>query len=431
MARSYATVGQMMTYAVDKSLQFAGLEGWADHQGRAEVIVRHMLEFVLMAPRSRSAFLRTVARTEQRTGSIVAAPRLRKDSPDLLAEMLPSSPTADDGARLGIVLRTQGAFDAARLRSLHATLGTSPHHLLIAISRRSDLQEVEGELPEGVRTISWGRMSRRMVKADPGHAALWETIGEIGENSGRPIVQFPVEVKRLLTKGRIARELRTHLDVLHLASRTLLGSSPHFSTRRGQTSAHLQAGVGLQRTGLEFGEVEHGTPVHLLRTGERPTPLGIGVLSTEEEQAAAQARLDALAQRTTWRTEDAPAPVPEELIGAPASPEVEAARLLLWAIFNPMLLRDRGFDPAPARRQPALTATTMGLRLHQRGDDSGTTYRIWVGGEREWDHLIPKVTREATDSHVEVTYAIAPRKSQSTADFVWQVHRALRSLTIE
>lgn len=431
MARSYATVGQMLTYAVDKSLQFAGLEGWSDHRGRAEVIVRHMLEFVLMAPRSRSAFLRTVARTEHRTGSIVAAPRLRKNSPDLLAEMLPSSPTVDDGARLGIVLSTEGAFDTARLRSLHAALGTSPHHLLIAISRRSDLQEIEGELPEGVRTTSWARLSRRMVKADPGHAALWETIGEIGENSGRPIVQFPVEVKRLLTKKKIAREFRAHLDVLHLASRTLLGSSPHFSTRRGQTSAHLQAGVSLQRTGLEFGEVEHGTPVHLLRTGERPTPLGIGLLGSEEEHAAAQARLDSLAQRAAWRTDDAPAPVPQELIGAPASPEVEAARLLLWAIFNPMLLRDRGFDPAPARRQPALTATTMGLRLHHRGDDSGTTYRIWVGGEREWEHLIPKVTREATDSQAEVTYAIAPRKSESTADFIWQVHRALRSLTIE
>lgn len=431
MARSYATVGQMLTYAVDRSLQSAGLEGWPDQHDRAEVIVRHMLEFVLMAPRSRSAFLRTVAHTEHRTGSIVAAPRLRKNSPDLIAEMLPSSATADDGARLGIVLSTDGAFDVTQLQALHKALGTSPHQLLIAISRRSDLQDVAGELPDGVLTTSWSRLSRRMVKADPGHAALWETIGEIGENSGRPIVQFPVDAKRLLTKDRIAREFRAHLDVLHQASRTLLGSSPHFSTRRGQTAAHLQAGVGLHRTGLEFGEVEHGTPVHFLRTGQRPTPLGIGLLDSEEEQTAARARLERLVSRSTWRTQDAPMQIPEELIGAPASPEVEGARLLLWAILNPMLLRDRGFDLAPARRQPALTATTLGLRLHHRGDESGTTYRIWVGGDREWTHLIPKVTREASDSHAEVTYAIAPRKSQSTADFVWQVHRALRSLTIE
>ena len=95
-----------------------------------------------------------------------------------------------------------------------------------------------------------------------------------------------------------------------------------------------------------------------------------------------------------------------------------------------MLLRDRGFDPAPSRRQPALTSTTMGLRLLHRGDDSGTEYRLWVGGDREWKNLIPRVTREETAQRPSETYAIAPRKSQSTADFVWEVHRALRSLTI-
>ncbi|WP_262425909.1 hypothetical protein [Brachybacterium sp. Z12] len=42
----------------------------------------------------------------------------------------------------------------------------------------------------------------------------------------------------------------------------------------------------------------------------------------------------------------------------------------------------------------------------------------------------PRVTREETAQRPSETYAIAPRKSQSTADFVWEVHRALRSLTI-
>src|SRR5699024_8248970 len=106
MARSYATVGQMLTYAMDRSVQSAGLEGWTSHPDRADVVLRHMLEFVLMAPRSRSAFLRTAARTEHATGSIVAAPRLRRNAPDLVAEMFPSS--TDDGARLGIALRTGG-----------------------------------------------------------------------------------------------------------------------------------------------------------------------------------------------------------------------------------------------------------------------------------------------------------------------------------
>lgn len=430
MARSYATVGQMLTYAMDRSLRSAGVEGWTAHPDRAEVLLRHMLEFVLMAPRSRSAFLRAVARTEHTTGSIVAAPRLRRTAPDLIAEMLPSSAEEDDGARLGIALRTGGAFDLARLEGLRAALGTSPHHLLIAISRRSDLWDADSRLPQGVVALSWSRMSRCMVKSDPGHAALWETIGEIGENSGRPVVQFPVEVKKLLTKRRVAMEFRAHLDVLHQAGRSLFGTSAHFSTRRGQASAHLQVGVGLQRTGLEFGEVEHGTPVHLTRTGQEPVPLGIGRLEDAPARAAAQERLDELAGRPDWRTADRLPQSAGELIGTPASPEVEGARLLLWAIFNPMLLRDRGFDLAPSRRQPALTATTLGLRLHHRGEDPRTTYRIWVGGETEWSTLIPRVTREATKEREEETYAVAPRKSQSTADFVWEVHRALRSLTI-
>ncbi|GAA4530536.1 hypothetical protein GCM10023160_31660 [Brachybacterium paraconglomeratum] len=429
MARSYATVGQMLTYAVDRSALSPDLEIPAERHVRVEVILRHMLEFVLMSPRSRDAFLRTIARTEHTTGSIAAAPRMRKTSPDLLAELLPIAGEADEGARLGIALRVGGPFSTARLREMRAALGSSPQHLLVAIARHTDRAELEGEVPDGVIATSWARVARRMPKADPGHAHLWETLGEVGENAGRPVVQFPVDAKKLLTRTSTAREFRAHLDVLHHASRTLLGTSPHFSTRRGQTGAHLQAGVGRQRTGLEFGEVEQGTPVHFQRTGEMPIPLGIGRLETEEERAAATERL-AMFSRRTWRTEAERPPASGELIGAPASPELEGARLLLWALFNPMLLRDRGFEPAPAKRQPALTATSMGLRLLQRGDDSGAEYRLWVGGDRDWKNLIPRVTREETARHPAETYAIAPRKSQSTADFVWEVHRALRSLTI-
>lgn len=426
MARSYATVGQMLTYAVERSSPSLELQGPA----RVEVILRHMLEFVLMSPRSRDAFLRTVARTEHTTGSIAASPRLRRTSPDLVAELLPSSSDSDDGARLGIALRVGGPFGTTQLREMRAALGSSPHHLLLAIARHTDRAELEGEVPDGVVATSWARVGRRMPKADPGHAHLWQTLGEVGENAGRPVVQFPVNAKKLLTRAATAQEFRAHLDVLHQASRTLLGTSPHFSTRRGQTDAHLQAGVGRQRTGLEFGEVEHGTPVHFVRTGEEPVPLGIGRAGDDAEREQARERLEMFARRTAWRTEAGTPPPPGELIGAPAAPEVEGARLLLWAIFNPMLLRDRGFDPAPSRRQPALTSTTMGLRLLHRGDDSGTEYRIWVGGDREWKNLIPRVTREETAQRPAETYAVAPRKSQSTADFVWEVHRALRSLTI-
>ncbi|HJG92403.1 MAG TPA: hypothetical protein K8V81_11855, partial [Brachybacterium massiliense] len=251
MARSYATVGQMLTYAVERSSLSLELQGPA----RVEVILRHMLEFVLMSPRSRDAFLRTVARTEHTTGSIAASPRLRRTSPDLVAELLPSSSDSDDGARLGIALRVGGPFGTTQLREMRAALGSSPHHLLLAIARHTDRAELEGEVPDGVVATSWARVGRRMPKADPGHAHLWQTLGEVGENAGRPVVQFPVNAKKLLTRAATAQEFRAHLDVLHQASRTLLGTSPHFSTRRGQTDAHLQAGVGRQRTGLEFGEV--------------------------------------------------------------------------------------------------------------------------------------------------------------------------------
>ncbi|MGP5198168.1 hypothetical protein ACTXKN_03315 [Brachybacterium alimentarium] len=167
-----------------------------------------------------------------------------------------------------------------------------------------------------------------------------------------------------------------------------------------------------------------------MRTGSTPIPLGIGLLESEEELDAARERLAVLDRRSAWRSENSGLPDLGELIGTAASPEVEGARLLLWAIFNPLLLRDRGFDLAPARRQPALSSTTLSLRLQRRGDDSGTLYRIWVGGDRDWSNLIPRVTREASTDRAEETYAVAPRKSQSTADFVWEVHRALRSLTI-
>ena len=459
MARSYATVGQMMSYAIDRSVSSPDVQMPRDRNGDVELLLRHMLEFVLMAARSRDAFLRTVAQTDHTTGSITGVPRLRSTSPDLIAELLPSSSDTDDSARLGISLHVSEPFSVRQLSRLRRALGSSPHHLLVVITRRSDLADSEGAaeqdrreqrvrqdqgpradegsaadqraaLPQGVITVSWHRLAKRMPKVDAGHAHLWETIGEIGENAGSPVVQYPLNARRLLTRSSIAQELRGHLDVFHLASRTQLGASPHFSTRRGQTDAHLQAGVSRQRFGLEFGEVDHGSPVHLLRTGEKPVPLHIGRLAADEQRAQAKERLEAIARRSSWRTDPAAIPRRAELLGTPASPEVEGARLLLWAVMNPMLLRDRGFDLAPARRQPALTATSLGLRLLERGDGTGATYRIWVGESRHWGSLIPRVTREGSGGESEETYAVAPRKKQSTADFVWEVHKALRSLTI-
>ena len=41
MARSYATVGQMLTYAVDRSMSSPDLEASAEQHTRVEVILQH------------------------------------------------------------------------------------------------------------------------------------------------------------------------------------------------------------------------------------------------------------------------------------------------------------------------------------------------------------------------------------------------------
>lgn len=439
MPRSYATVGQMMTYAVDRAVSSPDLDLHRRGDGHIELMLRHMLEFVLMSPRSREAFLRTVARDERATGSITAAPRPRRSSPDLVGEILPDE-EHPDGGRLGACVRVGRHTPTEQVARLRRELGPGAAHLLVLVVRKAEVSDqvaavqrlqdaIEDDGPE-MMVASWRRIGRRMPKADPGHAHLWDTIGEIGEHAGSPIVQFPLNARSLLTDAETAAEMRAHLDVLREASRTLLGASARFSTRRGQEEAALQVGVTRHRTGVAFGEVDHGTPVHLQRADGTSHPLGIGHLRLDEEREAAHEHLAAIARCSAWRTDSGTLPDLPELIGAPASPELEGARRILWAVLNPALLRDRGFDLAPSRRQPALSATSLGLRLLHRGDPTRTVYGIWLGGTRRWDTLIPRVTREAGEHRPAETYAVAPRKGQSTSDFVWEVHKALRSLTI-
>src|SRR5699024_2912914 len=143
-ARSYATVGQMMSYAIDRSVVSPDVQMPRDRNRDVELLLRHMLEFVLMAARSRDAFLRTVAQTDHTTGSITSAPRMRSTSPDLIAELLPSSSDTDDPVRLGTSLRVGEPFSVRQLSRLRRALGTSPQHLLVVITRRSDLADSEG-----------------------------------------------------------------------------------------------------------------------------------------------------------------------------------------------------------------------------------------------------------------------------------------------
>lgn len=453
MARSYATVGQMTTYAVDRAVSSPDLASHPDHTAHVELLLRHMLEFVLMAPRSREAFLRTIARSERDTGTIVSDPRPRRSSPDLVADLLHTPGAAEDAARLGVSVRVDRPLSSRALRRALDALGPDPQDLLVCLVRTHDAdaqRRAAAELSEGagstdgtgptedtdeaaaptVVVATWNRIAKKLAKADPGHADLWETIGEIGENAGSPVVQYPLDARKLLTTRSVAEELHGHLELLRRASRELLNTSPRFSTRRGQEGAHLQAGVTRARAGLELGEADRGTLVHARRGHETPLPLWLGTLDSPTEHRRAEDWLDALAATSGWREDPSRLPEPDELIGAPVSPAAEGARRLLWALFHPTLLHERGFDLAPARRQRPLSATTLSLRLVQTGGDPDVLYRIWVGGTAQWATLVPRVTREATAELAPETYAVAPRKGQSTSDFVWEVHRALRSLTI-
>lgn len=444
MARSYATVGQMTTYAVDKAVSSPDLASHRDHTAHVELMLSHMLEFVLMAPRSREAFLRTIARSERETGAIVADPRPRRSSPDLVADLLPEDGAAEDAARLGVAVRVQSPLSTARLVRIAAALGPDPQDAIVSIVRSHDADaqrrtaaeataQLEAATPAvpAIVVSTWSRIGKKLAKADPGHKDLWETIGEIGENAGSPVVQYPLDARALLTSPRVAEELHGHLELLRRASRELLNTSPRFSTRRGQVGAHLQAGVTRARAGLELGEADRGTLVHARRGTRTPITLGIGSLEEPAEFGQADARLDALAgDAAAWRADPALLPDSPELIGTAVSPEAEGARLLLSALFHPTLLAERGFALAPARRQPALTSTTLALRLVEADGDPEVLYRISVGGAAPWTSLVPRVTREATAELAPESYAVAPGKGQSTSDFVWEVHRALRSLTI-
>ncbi|MCS6712298.1 hypothetical protein JSY14_09810 [Brachybacterium sp. EF45031] len=430
MARSYATVGQMMSYAMDRVSAAPDVERTVPRRLRTEAMARHMLAFVLMSPRSREAFLTTIAGSPTPTSAFTAERRLRSTAPDLVAEVLGEGAEGPERPRVLIALRVDGAPSTARLEQWDQLLGPGPGGVLLSITRKADKPRGEEATGPGRLVAStWSRIGKRMPKADPAHAHLWETIAEFGESAAAPVVQLPLDPHALLRDASVAKELRAHLDVFLHASRTLFGVAPHFSTVRGRVP-HLRAGASRGRTGLEFGDVVEGSASRFVAPGTAPVPLGIGALTGEEEQLAAEEHLAVLARRSVWRTSISAVPVPEAIIGTPATAPMDGARRLLWAVLNPELLADRGFTVAPSRMQPALTLTELGLRLRSTDDPQGPVYRITVGGTDRWKTLIPRVTREAHGTRGEETYAVAPQKGWSTSDFVWEVHRALYSLTI-
>lgn len=428
MARTYATVGQMITYAYDQVVDARGPAVAPERDLLFTSLSAHLLEFVTMTPRSRAAFSRVLLDEAVELGNIVAGPGLDRVPADLTARILPAEGAEDDGAELLIALSSSAPVGPDRIAELLEVLHPSPRSRLLVVNRKSDAAGFTGRGAERVVERTWERMRGKLAKADPGHAELWRTIGEIGLTVGLPVVQLPVDPCRLLNDATTAREFRAHLDAFHRACRVLVGATPRFSTHPSQSEAHLQVGDSRGRWGLQFAEVLDGSPVAVLRGGEVLHPLGIARPTDRAERAEAEELLARLHGRDPERTR--PVPVPERMIGATASPRMEAVRRILWAVLNPRLLREHGFELAPSRQQPLLTKSVLGVRLVRPEDPADVTYRITVGGARPWRSLVPRVEREATASLPRESYAVAPRKGQSTGDFVWEVHRALFSLTV-
>lgn len=428
MARSYATVGQMITYAYEQVLRSRSAEARESSELMFTALTSFCLEYVTMSPRSRDAFVRVMLGEEVELGNVVANETGDTGRADLSARILPADGEEDDGAVLLIALGIGAPVPAARVARLQERLGPSSRSRLLLINRKADRVGTNHREDLRVLEATWEKTRGKLAREDDGHADLWTGLGDIGLTAGLPVAQLPVSPSKLLTSTSVAHEFRAHLDVFHRACRAALGISPRFSTHAGERYAVLQAGDSRGRWGLRFTEVFKGTPTIVVRDGEVLHPLGIAMPEDEEGRAAEKALLDRLRRWPGDRSGKAPKHRP--MIGAPASPEIEAVRRLLWSVWNPVLLAERGFELAPARRQPALTATTLALRLVRPEDPEGVSYLVSVGGDREWDSLVPRVTREAFGDLPSEEYAVAPRKNWSSSEFVWEVHRALYSLTI-
>lgn len=428
MARSYATVGQMITFAYEQVLRSRPAEAREDSELMFTALTAFCLEYVTMSPRSRDAFVRVMLGEDVELGNVVANESGDSGRADLSARILPADGEEDDGAVLLIALGIGAPVPSSRVTRLQMRLGSSSRSRLLLINRKADRVGAKHRDDPRVLEATWEKTRGKLAREDSGHAELWTGLGDIGLTAGLPVAQLPVSPHKLLTSKQVAREFRGHLDVFHRACRAALAISPRFSTHAGERYAVLQAGDSRGRWGLRFNAVFKGTPTIVVRGGEVLHPLGIAMPEDDEDRAEEKALLDRLRRRPGDRTGRAPKHRP--MIGAPASPEMEAVRRLLWSVWNPLLLAERGFELAPARRQPALTATTLALRLVRPEDPVGISYLVSVGGDRDWSSLVPRVTREEHEDLPAEEYAVAPRKNWSSAEFVWEVHRALYSLTI-
>lgn len=426
MARSYSTVGHMMMYALDSVLKQPRPTG-PDTRGIIVTdFVRSMIDYILIAPDSRDAFLAKIAKTSARSAVVTAVGRVSGsiEEPDLRIE------ESKQGDAVILLLLDAGVrVTEERITALLPQLGPSPRSRLVVLSTKERRRPYDGDDSERVVLATWERVGKKLAKKDEVHGALWRTLAELALSEAYESAQLPVAAAALLRDKNLAREMQAHLGLFTRACRELVGTDPRISLLSSEFGMHVQAGSSTGRVGLEFGAVDEGTPLHLIQDGERLMPLGVGPAHSEHDEHIAQ-RFTAITAQEGWRDDPSLIPSPEGLVGQPATAAFEGARSLLWSIFDRDRLADTGFVPAPSREQPALSDTLLALRLVEADRPDSARFLLSVGRDGKWKNLIPRVSRDAHDGLPAESYAVPPAKGDSAEEYVETVHKALFSLTV-
>lgn len=414
MASTELSVGSMFAFALDHLGGATEKSDTGDRRTPRDAMSRRLLEYVLMDHKARQRFVQHAvgisgSAAELRTGSRSAGTGF-----DLVAPL-------EGGARLAVVCRVDGPPDPSVLAAQLDRLGSEERSRLLVIAPKA-APAAQTEDPRLVR-ITWKRLAKVLGAKDVKRAALWQAIGEFGEDAGPLQVHRSVS-PRILLEESTTTQMRGLLRAMRLTARILFARPARFSAGRGARPTTLRVGATGSDLGLEFGPVEDGSALWLVGSQpERAFPLGIGVLPDDQAVAAAEARLRGIASGASWRSDTSYVPRLGEFIGTPASPEVESARALLWDVFDARRLTAAGFPLAP-RHQPDLSENRVGVRVAYPADPRSGTFLVSIGGSRTWKTLLPRVTREYDGK----TYIVQARKSSTAQDLVTDVHGALRSL---
>jgi hypothetical protein len=410
------SVGRMISHGLDA---VPTVNRKAFERTRHEAMARGMLDHLLHNRRARRTFTRRILGLDSEVPAFRMATRTTSDVFDLIAQ---AGADTSLTAVVALKLIVDGPLDNDRVRRWLGSLGPDPSSRLMLIVPRSRRDEL-GVADPRLMLVTWAQIAKRLTERDVDRAELWLALSEFGEMEAVADVRQPVAPKILLDEDVTSR-FREHLQTFLLASRTLIGRAPRFSSSRSHPHAWLHAGGSGNDLGIEFGAVEDGTALWLV--GQRPGrsfPLRLGALEDEGESAAAEARLRAIAALSDWRHDPAPRIETEEFIGRRAGRDIEDVRALLWEVFDPTLLEDAGFPLLP-RQQPDLDEDRLAVRVHAPGVERSGTFLVAVGGSRTWRTLLPRVTREFDGR----TYVVQAKKSDTAQDLVTAVHEALHSL---